>query len=146
MTRHAPQWIKIVMLLAGIYNLAWGLAVVALPTLTFRYSGLEKSGIPLHYPQLWQCVGMIVGVYGIGYAISAINPMRHWVMVLVGLLGKLFGPLGYVIGLIQGNTPPELIQTLLFNDIIWWIPFGLILYRAYRVNKTSMLAHAGASA
>ena len=137
MARPAPQWTKIVMLVAGVYNLAWGLTVVALPTLTFHYSGLEKPGVALHYPQLWQCVGMVVGVYGIGYAVSAIDPIRHWPIVLVGLLGKLFGPLGYVIGLVTGETPPELIRTLFFNDLIWWVPFGLILYRAYRGRVTA---------
>lgn len=134
--RLYPKWMGVVMLLAGAYNLAWGLAVVALPALTFRYSGLEKPGVVLHYPQLWQCVGMIVGVYGIGYAISALDPLRHWPIILVGLLGKLFGPLGYVMGLATGETPPELIQTIFFNDLIWWVPFGLILYRAYAVTRS----------
>ena len=133
--RTYPKWMAIVMLVAGIYNLAWGLAVVLLPTLTFHYSGLEKAGVALHYPQLWQCVGMVVGVYGIGYALSAIVPPRHWPIGLIGLLGKIFGPLGYVIGVIKGETPIELIQTLLFNDIVWWIPFVLILRRAYRVGE-----------
>ena len=138
MPRLYPKWMGVVMLVAGAYNLAWGLIVVALPTLTFRYSGLEKAGLTLHYPQLWQCVGMIVGVYGIGYALAALDPIRHWPIVLIGLLGKIFGPLGYVIGLIRGETPPELIQTIVFNDLIWWVPFGLILWHAYRVGRREL--------
>ena len=41
-------------------------------------------------------MGMIVGVYGIGYLIAARDPRTHWPIVLVGLLGKVFGPIGFV--------------------------------------------------
>jgi small multidrug resistance pump len=44
------------------------------------------------YPDIWQCVGMIVGVYGVGYLIAAFDPLRHWPVILVGLLGKVLGP------------------------------------------------------
>ena len=37
------------------------------------------------YPQIWQCVGMIVGVYGVGYLVAASDPLRHWPIVLVGM-------------------------------------------------------------
>ena len=46
-----------------------------------------------------------MGVYGIGYAIAAGNPLRHWPIVLVGLLGKLFGPLGFLFYAIRGELP-----------------------------------------
>jgi peroxiredoxin len=91
-------------------------------------------GKPLDYPQLWQCIGMIVGVYGIGYACAALHPIRHWPIVLVGLLGKIFGPIGYVYGVAVGQTRPDAIATIAFNDLIWWVPFFLILRRAYRVH------------
>jgi hypothetical protein len=122
---------SIVLVLAGIYNLAWGSWVVFFPSHSFELSGLAKPGVELHYPQLWQCIGMIVGVYGIGYAVAGRAPLRHWPIVLVGLLGKIFGPIGYVYGVIRGETPPELIVTNFFNDLIWWVPFSIILYRAY---------------
>ena len=38
---------------------------------------------------------MIVGVYGIGYAIASTDPLRHWPIVLVNSLGKIFGPIGF---------------------------------------------------
>lgn len=126
-----PKWMSAVLFAAGVYNLAWGSWVVFAPTLSFEVSGLSTPDKPLGYPQLWQCIGMIVGVYGIGYAVAAIHPLRHWPIVLVGLLGKLFGPMGYVYGVIVGQTRPEAIATIFFNDLIWWVPFFLILRRAY---------------
>jgi hypothetical protein len=123
-----------VLLLAGVYNLAWGTWVVLFPTLSFAHSGLDQPGKPLDYPQLWQCIGMIVGVYGVGYLAAATNPVVHWPVVLVGFLGKLFGPLGYVYGVLVGQTRAEAIATILFNDLVWWVPFFLILRRAYLIH------------
>jgi hypothetical protein len=94
----------------------------------FRWVGME----PPSQPAIWQCVGMIVGVYGIGYAIAARDPMRHWPIVLVGLLGKVFGPIGYLDGAwVRGTLDPAFGWTIPTNDLIWWIPFSLILRRAY---------------
>lgn len=86
---------------AGIYNLAWGAVTVLFPAWLFLLTGLDEP----RYPFIWQCVGMIVGVYGVGYLAAATDPLRHWPIVLVGLLGKIFGPLGYVGGLIRGDVP-----------------------------------------
>ena len=79
------------LLAAGLYNLAWGAFSVLAPTAIFHVAGVD----PPIYPELWQCIGMIVGVYGIGYLIAARDPYRHWPIVLVGLLGKVLGPLGF---------------------------------------------------
>lgn len=120
------------LILAGIYNLLWGSWVVLAPTHAFTWSGMQWPDQPLVYVQLWQCIGMIVGVYGIGYLAAASDPRRHWPIVLVGLLGKIFGPIGYVQGAWLGQVPWSAGRIILFNDLIWWLPFGLILLHAYR--------------
>ncbi len=112
---------------AGIYNLLWGAAVIVFPGWLFRFAEMELP----RYPQIWQCVGMIVGVYGIGYLIAATDPIRHWPITLVGLLGKVFGPIGFGLALIRGQLPLAFGATILTNDMIWWIPFAAILYQAW---------------
>ena len=72
---------------AGIYNLLWGGLTVLYPDWLFDFTGMQ----PPNYPFIWQCVGMIVGVYGIGYLAAARDPIRHWPIVLVGFLGKILG-------------------------------------------------------
>ncbi len=73
---------------------------------------------------------MIVGVYGIGYLIAARDPFRHWPLVLVGLLGKVLGPVGMGWSVVHGTLSSTLAWTCLTNDLIWWWPFALILFRA----------------
>ena len=72
------------------------------------------------------------------------NPLRHWPIVLVGFLGKIFGPLGYVSGVLQGDVPPAFGVTLPTNDLIWWIPFALILHAAWRAHGSAVTSRGTA--
>ncbi len=132
------KWMSVVLKLAGIYNIVWGTWVVLFPHMAFEISGAQ---IP-NYLEIWQCVGMIVAVYGLGYWLAANNPLRHWPIVLVGFLGKIFGPIGFVFAIIKGTFPLVFGWNIIFNDLIWWIPFALILNQAwikYRVTDLSEL-------
>jgi hypothetical protein len=115
---------------AGIYNLVWGTFVILFPHTLFRWAGMP----PINYPEIWQCLGMIVGVYGIGYLIASRNPVRHWPIVLVGLLGKVFGPIGMLWSITTHQLPLAAGWVCMTNDLIWWVPFTLILRHAYRKN------------
>lgn len=126
-------WMRKALLLAGVYNIAWGAFAILFPLTIFRMAGADP--LPF-YPELWQCIGMIVGVYGVGYAIAARHPFVHWPIVLVGLLGKIFGPIGFLVGMNSGNLPAAFGWTILTNDVIWWIPFSLILWQAARFHQS----------
>lgn len=121
-----PAWSRTLLLAAAVYNGLWGLWVIVFPNALFNLLGMT----PPMYPGIWQCVGMIVGVYGVGYAIAAFDPARHWPIVLVGLLGKILGPVGFVIAATGGELPWSFGLTVIANDLIWWAPFGAILWAA----------------
>ena len=122
----APAWTQWVLRLAAIYNLAWGAWVVLRPQDLFNWSGLPA----INHAFVWQCLGMVVGVYGIAYAIAAQAPYRNWAIVLVGLIGKVLGPIGMANQWTSGVVTSRFASLVLFNDLIWWIPFALILYGA----------------
>ncbi len=113
---------------AGVYNIFWGLWVLAFPNAFFEWLDLPL----INYPQIWQSVGMIVGVYGIGYWIAADNYIKHWPVLLVGYLGKLFGPVGAAWNIYMGVLPPGFLWLNVFNDIIWLPVFTAVLWEAYR--------------
>lgn len=106
----------------------FGALVVAFPLAWFEMAGLPAP----NYPSLWQCIGLIVGVYGIGYGIAAFAPMRHWPIVLVGLLGKVFGPIGFLDAALRGDLPWRCGWLIVGNDLMWWLPFGALLFAARR--------------
>lgn len=124
--------------LAAVYNVVWGAAVVLLPKTTLGWIGMEGATAAF-----WQCLGMIIGVYGLGYAVAATDPLRHWPIVMVGWLGKIFGPIGYVTGLVRGELPLAMSWTILTNDLIWWIPFTAILLTAWRYHSGERKAGSG---
>ena len=138
-TQSHPVWMTRVLQAAAVYNILWGLSVIVAPFWLFDLTGMDR---PI-YPQIWQCVGMIVGVYGIGYWIAARDPFRHWPIVLVGLLGKIFGPIGFLFGLTQDAATIGFGATIVTNDLIWLAPFWLILWEA---AKSKQAPAAGTSA
>jgi len=77
-TAQGERWMQPVLWAAALYNLLFGVIVVIFPALPFRWAGLPLP----NYPEIWQCLGMVIGVYGIGYAIAATNPRRHRPIVL----------------------------------------------------------------
>lgn len=124
---------SITLALAAAYNLLWGAAVVLMPGPTLDLLGMDGANPAQR--NLWACIGMIVGVYGVGYAAAATNPLRHWPITLVGLLGKIFGPIGFAIGYLRGEVPAQLGYTLITNDLVWWVPFGWILLVAFKRSR-----------
>ncbi len=128
----SPPWMGKILLAAAVYNIAWGTFAILSPLTLFRWCGFDP--LPT-YPELWQCIGMIVGVYGVGYAIAASDPFRHWPIVLVGLLGKIFGPIGFIGAVTSGRFPLAMGWTIVTNDLIWWIPFGVILWSALQSHR-----------
>jgi small multidrug resistance pump len=125
------QFASLTLKAAAIYNIVWGSWVILRPNDMF-----ELADMPLpNYPSLWQCVGMIVGVYGVGYWIAATHPWRHWPIVFVGLLGKILGPIGFVDALMNGVYDIRFGYIILTNDLIWWVPFGFILWNSYKERE-----------
>lgn len=130
---NAKPWMRWVLCMAGVYNIAWGGVAILFPLWVFRVTGMELP----HYPEFWQCIGMIVGVYGIGYLIAASDPIRHWPIVLVGFLGKVLGPIGFAEALWSERLPLAFGFNIVTNDLIWWVPFFLILSSAWKSRGRS---------
>ncbi len=120
------RWGKACLWGAGLYNLLWGGLVIAFPQLFFRWAGME----PLNHWPIWQCLGMVIGLYGFAYLLAATDYRRHWPIVLVGLVGKIAGPIGFLWSAARGEIPWAFGVMIVTNDLIWWIPFGMLLWDA----------------
>jgi hypothetical protein len=82
------------------------------------------------YPAIWACLGMVVGVYGLGYAYAALRLDRALPFIAIGLLGKVLGPIGWAATVASGEWPLRTFTLILFNDLVWWLPFVLFLLDA----------------
>ena len=136
MIAHRRQH-RIVFGLAGIYNMLWGLYAAYDPQWLFRFARLPDP----NYPQIFACLGMVVGLYGIIYLEVARVPERGLLLAAVGLIGKVLGPIGLLRLIWSGAWPASTIVLSVTNDFIWWVPFGLYLYDAWpQSNKVSTTA------
>ena len=102
---------KIILKLAAIYNLIWGTWVVLFPNHFFDLAGMER----LNLPMIWQGLGMVVGVYGLAYWWASYHPLKHWPVVAVGFLGKIFGPIGFFQNYIEGKVSFNFFYINIFN-------------------------------
>jgi hypothetical protein len=118
---------RYVFVAAGVYNIAWGLWSSWRPQWLFEFAGME----PLNHPEIFACLAMVIGLYGILYLEVARKPENGWLLAAVGLAGKILGPAGLLVLIVQGAWPVEASVLCLTNDFIWWIPFGLYLVDAW---------------
>ncbi|GLY98661.1 hypothetical protein Acsp02_59150 [Actinoplanes sp. NBRC 103695] len=118
---------RMTFVLAGAYNILWGLYAVVDPQWLFRLAGMPPSNTP----QIFACLGMVLGLYGILYLEVARRPEQGWLIAAVGLTGKVLGPLGLLYLLLTGAWPPATLALIITNDLIWWVPFALYLRAAW---------------
>ncbi|HEX6674152.1 MAG TPA: hypothetical protein VF486_03890 [Actinomycetes bacterium] len=114
-------------LAAGLYNLGWGLYAVVEPQWLFRIARMPLA----NHPEVFACLGMVIGLYGVLYLEVARVPERNWQVAAVGLAGKVLGPLGFAQLVLSGQWPLRAGIIVLTNDLLWWLPFGLYLHDAW---------------
>nr|WP_197486702.1 hypothetical protein [Mucilaginibacter sp. L294] len=125
---------KTIMLLAAVYNIFWGIVISAYPQIILF--GNPPTDFLLI---ILRCVGMLVGVYGITYYFASKDPVAYWPLILVGFIGKVLGPIGSVYYIWLGKLAPSFFWVNVWNDMIWLLPFGWIIYQAVkRGYKTSI--------
>jgi len=138
---RAPFY-RIVFGLAALYNVAFGLWAGFAPYAFFDLFHLR----PPLYPSIWSCLGMVVGTYGLAYGYAALRLDRAAPFIAIGLLGKVLGPIGWVLTVRSGEWPVRTFTLILFNDIAWWLPFGLFLIDGTHIGARLRSAAAPACA
>ncbi|HEV7644520.1 MAG TPA: hypothetical protein VGO50_11300 [Pyrinomonadaceae bacterium] len=125
-----------VFVLAGIYSICWGLFTALWPEWLFQFAGMP----PMNYPEIYACVGMIVGLYGLVYLEVARRPERGFLLAAIGLIGKILGPIGAATMVIQGKWTPAALVLNVGNDFIWLIPFVIYLVDSWPYYRKDIFA------
>ena len=130
------SWMHLLLKFAGGYNLIAGLSMIL-----FYHEGFKLMGIPKpEFSLPIQLVGLLVGLFGIGYLMVDRAPVQNRNVLLLGFLSKLLGPMlaiGYVV---KGDLPLSMIPVLFFADTIYLIPFWMIYRKASQLGRQSQLA------
>jgi hypothetical protein len=119
---------------AGSYNIGWGCYAVLDPQWFFRLTGLPPS----NSPQIFACLGMVLGLYGVLYLEVARRPEHGWLVAAVGLAGKTLGPLGLGWLIVTDVWPVQSLVLIATNDLVWWLPFAWYLRDAWPQFRASL--------
>jgi len=75
---------------------------------------------------------MFVLVFAPAYWWAARYPERHPHFIVIGMLGKLLGPIGFAWAVASSDFPMIFGITIVTNDLIWYPAFGAYLRAASR--------------
>ncbi|HEV8658367.1 MAG TPA: hypothetical protein VGS96_07030 [Thermoanaerobaculia bacterium] len=131
MTDFSSRVYRFIFTAAAAYNIAFGLWAALFPRAFFRLFHLA----PPRYPGIWACLGMVVGLYGAGYAYAAWRLDRAVPFIAIGLAGKVLGPIGWVLSVGSAELPARTFPLIVFDDLIWWLPFSMFLLEGTAVTE-----------
>lgn len=127
-----PQWMRGVLLVAAIYNLAWGLLISLFPNAFYQWVANNTQAAP---GIIWY-QGIGVALFAISYFIAALYPIKYWYLIYLGVISKLVGAIWFYFAIMQQQVNKKSLFHVFMNDLVWVIPLGLIAYTAYNVHKT----------
>lgn len=132
---------KFLLRFVAIYNLSAGLMMVFGHSATYALLGIgqPESNFPI------QLVGVLVGLFGVGYYWVARDPLANRNVLLLGLLSKTLGSIVGLCHVATGGLPPRFLILLFFSDVMYLPPFWLIYQHlekvaADRAAKSSEIA------
>lgn len=135
-TLRIEPWMRGLLLLAGVYNLGWGFFIYQFPGAFYQWSTMSvKSPPPVTE---WHGLGILF--FGALYILTAIYPLRLWFLLAAGLLFKILGGLWFYLYIMEKNINNRFLFHLIMNDLVWVIPFTVILWRI--VTLRSKKEHA----
>lgn len=122
---------KFVLRYAAAYNVCAGLFMLIGYHETYKIIGMEKPEISFPI----QLVGLLVGLFGVGYYLVARNPIENRTVLMLGFWSKFLGSClgtGYVV---LGKLPLQFVAVYFFADVIYLPPFYVILRRLYAMAR-----------
>ena len=132
----SPRWHGKMLKVAAAWSIFSGLYFAAFPELAMSVLQVEPQ---TGYAELWRYLGITLCVYGVGYWCASYAPVRHSLLVMIGLLGKILGPIGFLLAARNGSLPILPGIVFLANSLIWSIPFTAVLLHAWRSHHASKL-------
>ena len=132
-------WMRWLLGFVGCYNLLAGLTMMVFYHESFRFLGVPKPHLMLPV----QLVGILVGLFGVGYWMVVRNPVENRNLLVLGFWSKALGSslgVGYVL---LGKLPPVFLVILFFADIIYLPPFLVIMRRLAALGDRGAAASAG---
>lgn len=136
-SRAITPWMTRLLWFVGGYNLLAGLGMLCLYHEGFKLLGMTKPDVNLPV----QLVGILVGLFGVGYWMVAAHPFENRSVLLLGFWSKLLGSVLGLYYVFAGKLPLFFLALLFFSDIIYLPPFAVILRRLRPIGAPVLRPH-----
>jgi hypothetical protein len=116
---------------AGAFNLLAGLGMIVLHHEGYKLLHVPKPELILPV----QVMGILVGLFGVGYLLVARDPVENRNILLLGFWSKALSSVLALWYVAVHKLPPGFAVVVFFSDVIYLPPFYVILRRLYRCKR-----------
>lgn len=106
-----------------------GMSMITLYHEGYKMLGVQKPALILPV----QVMGILVGLFGVGYLLVAANPVENRNVLMLGFWSKALSSLAAMCYVVAGKLPWSFAGVLFFADIVYLPLFYVILQRLYRI-------------
>ena len=124
-------WMRGVLLLAAIYNLAWGIFIYNFSDAFFHWV-TESTRVT---PDIISYQGIGVMLFAALYFVSALYPQKFWYFIIIGVISKIIGSIWFYLNIMEQQVTKRFLFHIIMNDIAWVIPLAIIAFRASQIKK-----------
>ncbi len=82
-----------------------------------------------------RALGIVDGLLALGYAYAALRVPKALPLIAIGLAVKVIAPLAWVLLVTTGSLTGRTLTLVIFDDVVWWIPFALFLLEGTRAGE-----------
>jgi hypothetical protein len=121
---------RVALLLGAAYHVLF-----AVWTNLWPFHGFDLLGIPRpNHPMLWRTLGLISGFLGFALFLAASDPVRHWLIVLLGFAKAVAASVIVAFAVSDNALPIAALLFLVIDDLVWIIPYAAILWITLRAH------------
>ncbi len=122
---------RFVLRFVAFFNVGAGLFMLIGYHETYKIIGMPKPEISFPI----QLVGILVGLFGVGYYLVAKNPVENRNVLMLGFWSKFLGSCLGTYYVVRGQLPYQFVGVYFFADVIYLPPFYLIMRRLYAIAR-----------
>jgi hypothetical protein len=120
----------LILVAAGVYCVAFALWAIFWPLQALVFFDL---GVSQHL-FLLQFIGVFYLIFGLSLFFASRDPIRHWRIILLCTLKIAIMIGASVYAWIGEIFPPKLIGLMVIDDVVWLLPFLMILWAAVQAR------------
>ncbi len=121
-TSPLRPWMRFVLRFAGAFNLLAGAAMILLYHEGYRLLGVPKPQLVLPL----QIMGVLVGIFGVGYLLVASRPVENRGILLLGFWSKAISSAFAFWYVAAGQLPLWSVVAVTLSDVVYLPPFYVI--------------------